>query len=295
VFETFRIDQLVVFVAAVEEGSFSAAGRKLGRVQSAVSHAIAGLESSLGVDLFDRSGRRPTLTAAGRRMLVEAELVLGQARSMRACAEGLAGGARHSLELAVNPAYPLGRLASVVASLKRAFPSVRVKLDVTAIGQVLPTIRAGDADAGVGVLLDSGHVADMEVSSAGSVHMVAVCAPTMPLAALAAPQEEAALARHTQVVLCERGAEQLPARGVLAPNTLRVTDIHAKGALLRAGLGWGSMPLHMVRAELASGDLVRLRPLPWPDDGHRLDFSLFRRREQAIDPVMQWLVTALGR
>jgi DNA-binding transcriptional LysR family regulator len=48
------LDQLRTFVAAVEQGSFSAAGRKLRRSQSVVSQTLATLERRLGVKLFDR-------------------------------------------------------------------------------------------------------------------------------------------------------------------------------------------------------------------------------------------------
>ena len=53
--DPLTLDQLRVFVAVVEEGSFRAAAKRLGRVQSAVSHAVAGLETELEVALFDRS------------------------------------------------------------------------------------------------------------------------------------------------------------------------------------------------------------------------------------------------
>lgn len=55
-------DQIQAFVMAAELGSFSAAARQMGKVQSAVSTAIANLEIDAGVELFDRSGRAPVLT-----------------------------------------------------------------------------------------------------------------------------------------------------------------------------------------------------------------------------------------
>ncbi|HHA2226897.1 TPA: LysR family transcriptional regulator [Enterobacter ludwigii] len=59
------IDQLRTFIAAVDEGSFSAAGRKLRRAQSVVSATLANLESQVGFPLFERTGRYPKLTEAG--------------------------------------------------------------------------------------------------------------------------------------------------------------------------------------------------------------------------------------
>lgn len=79
------LDQLRTFVAAVDEGSFSAAARRLNRVQSAVSTWVSGLEAQIGVVLFDRSGRYPKLTSEGVLLLADARnIVSGATRSRRA-------------------------------------------------------------------------------------------------------------------------------------------------------------------------------------------------------------------
>jgi DNA-binding transcriptional LysR family regulator len=62
----FSADQVPLFLAVLDAGSFSAAARKLGRVPSAVSMAIAQLEAELDLQLFDRSGREPVPSAARR-------------------------------------------------------------------------------------------------------------------------------------------------------------------------------------------------------------------------------------
>ena len=64
--DAVTLDQLRVFVAAAETGSFSGAARRLKRAQSAVSHAVMSLEAALEIRLFDRGGRTPVLTEAGR-------------------------------------------------------------------------------------------------------------------------------------------------------------------------------------------------------------------------------------
>ena len=83
----FNLQQLSAFVATVEQGSFSAAGRSLGKAQSAVSTAVANLEVDLAVNLFDRSRREPLLTAAGQALLPQARLVLEQARAFQGQAD----------------------------------------------------------------------------------------------------------------------------------------------------------------------------------------------------------------
>src|SRR6201981_5958 len=66
------LDQLRTFIAAADEGSFSAAGRKLRRAQSVVSQTLANLEGQFGVKLFDRTRRRPVLTPQGQVLLAHA-------------------------------------------------------------------------------------------------------------------------------------------------------------------------------------------------------------------------------
>jgi DNA-binding transcriptional LysR family regulator len=86
------LDQLRTFIAAAEEGSFSAAGRHLQRAQSVVSQTLANLEAQLGVKLFDRSRRLPTLTYEGRALLADARAVAGKVDRFKARAKRLASG-----------------------------------------------------------------------------------------------------------------------------------------------------------------------------------------------------------
>ena len=79
--DPLTLDQMRVLVAVAETGSFSAAARKLGRVQSAISQAIQTLEATLGLSLFDRSGKTPQLTDPGRALV-------GDARALIAGAQG---------------------------------------------------------------------------------------------------------------------------------------------------------------------------------------------------------------
>src|SRR5689334_16060920 len=98
----YSLDQLAGFLAVVEEGSFSAAGRKLGRVQSAISYGIAQLESALDMQLFDRNGHTPVLTDAGHRLAAEAKLVLAQARDLAEVAARLRAGIEPELRVVVD-------------------------------------------------------------------------------------------------------------------------------------------------------------------------------------------------
>ena len=71
-----NLEHIRMLVLSADLGSFSACARKLGKVQSAVSHGINSLEIDLNVTLFDRSTRKPTLTPAGERLYRSAKALL---------------------------------------------------------------------------------------------------------------------------------------------------------------------------------------------------------------------------
>src|ERR1700736_6696121 len=102
----FSLDQLRTFIAAADEGNFSAAGRRLRRAQSVVSQTLANLERQIGVKLFDRSTRIPMLTDQGRALRADARAVAGDIDLFKARAKSLAGGLEPELSVAVDVMFP---------------------------------------------------------------------------------------------------------------------------------------------------------------------------------------------
>jgi len=93
---------------------------------------------------------------------------------------------------------------------------------------------------------------------------------------------------HIQLVLSDR-SRLTEGRdfAVLSRKTWRLADLSAKHALLREGVGWGTMPLPMVEADLASGALVLLN---LPDHtGGRYRLSAIWRRDSPPGPAAAWL------
>jgi DNA-binding transcriptional LysR family regulator len=291
-FEDYSLDQLTVFLAVVDEGSFSAAGRRVGRVQSAVSHAIGTLEDALGVQLFDRSRRRPQLTAAGERLASEARLLLAQARELRQVARTLEGGLESEVVLAVDPLYPPSRLSEVFRRFSDAHPTVSMRVISALLEDAVALVRSGEVDLGV-CNVGPAHDDLLESRPTGSVQLIPVCAAGHRLAAAAAPQRAALLRRATQVVLTER-SQATQDQGVIGATTWRVTDLETKLALIRAGVGWGSAPVERVASDLESGRLVRLHPEPWPRGGHQIELHTLVRSDRPLGPAATWLREALA-
>src|ERR1700733_5963497 len=119
------LDQIAVFLAIVESGSFTAAARKLGRATSVISYAIANLETQLGVALFTRAGaRRPRLTEAGRAILSDSRGIALALDGLLAKARGLTQGLEAEVALVVDVMLPTKRLVPALGEFSRKFPTV---------------------------------------------------------------------------------------------------------------------------------------------------------------------------
>lgn len=284
------LDHLRIFLAVVEEGSFNRAARKLGRALSIVSYAIAQLEAQLDVTLFDRAGsRRPVLTERGRALVSEAREVSDGVDGLLAKVRSLRQGLEAELAIAVDVMMPGDALARLLRDFQTMYPRVALRLHVEALGAVAALVlegRATFAIAGPEIV----DLPELEREGVGAVRLVPVAAPSHPLAQMAriAPGEAR---RHLQLVLTDRSSLTAGRDfAVLAPRTWRLADLGAKHMLLREGLGWGSMPIHVVRDDLAAGRLVELA-LPERQAG---DYALnaLWRRDTPPGPAALWVLEA---
>ena len=121
-------DNLQVFLAVLDHGSFSAAARSLRRVPSAVSMAIANLEAELDLQLFDRSGREPRPTAAARSLEPQARLVDAQLKALQVQALGLTQGLESRLTLAIAPELLAAPWSGALSTLAADYPLLEVEV-----------------------------------------------------------------------------------------------------------------------------------------------------------------------
>lgn len=285
------LDQLAVLVAIADAGSLAAAGRALGRATSVIAYQLDGLEAQLGLALFTRgTTRRPALTDAGRLVLAHARETLDNVSALQAGVAALASGQEAELSLSVSVMFPIRTLVAALTALQARFPTLAVRLHVEALGAVQARLFDGSATLAIGGALDGVNDRLVRHSLAG-VPLVPVAAPAHPLARPGIAPGEAQ--RHLQLVLTDRS--RLTAGrdfGVLSPRSWRLGDMGAKHALLKAGAGWGNMPVPMVAADLAAGSLVRLELPDWP--GTTYPIELLHRPDHTPGPAARWLMEWLA-
>jgi len=291
-YDPVTLDQLRTFVAVVEEGSFSAAARKLRRVQSAISTSMANLESQLEVPIWDRTTKVAGLTQQGRTLLTAARRVLGEVDALRRLTSEMVNGLEAMVSLCVDALFPPGVLVELCGAFAKELPSVDLRIDTQVMSAVSARVIQGAAT--LGIASPGGITAGLERQALSAVRMVPVVGASHPLAAVKGKISQRRFADVIQIVLSERSESGIDDRGVLSPRTWRVADLHTKHMMLAAGLGWGNLPEHLVREDIANGKLVVIEPEPWGKDEHTLYFSAVYRGDTTFGPAHRWLLRKLG-
>lgn len=256
----FDLDHLRILLAAVDNGSFSAAARALGRVPSAVSMAIANLEAELGLELFDRSGREPRPTLHAMALLPQARLLLEQLRLLNQHALSLSQELEPSLTLVLVPELMAAApWHEALRALSDEFPLLEVNVLSAAQADALAMLQDGRADL---ALVFERYGMDPREGFQEVAHetLVAVLAPDHPLLARmpAGTIRDQHLLGERQIVMAGRHADQVDKRIAMSRLQWKTDNPVAALRLVTAGLGWAWLPAGFVRAPLADGQLVQI-------------------------------------
>jgi DNA-binding transcriptional LysR family regulator len=257
----FTSDNVHIFLAVLDAGSFSAAARRLKRVPSAVSMAMGHLEAELGLALFDRAGREPQPTAAARALEPQARQLAAQLRQLQAHALSLTQGLESRLALAIAPELLTAPWAAPLATLAQDYPLLEVEVLAAQQADALRLLHEGRVQLALVFERPSldGREGFQEV---GSETLVAVMAPGHPVLQAAGDGgllREAHLIETRQIVVASRDrAITDPGWSSMRARSGAPTRPRAALSLIKAGLGWGWLPRSFVRASLLEGTLREL-------------------------------------
>jgi DNA-binding transcriptional LysR family regulator len=177
-----ELRQLEHFVAVAEERHFTRAAERVTIVQSGLSASIRALEAELGAELFVRSTRRVSLTAAGHALLPEARRALGAARAGRDAVSAVDGLRRGELSVGITQVFPPSLdLPGIIADFQRTYPGIELRLWQAGPGAQLAALREGRLDLSFLPLIDPPG-SDITVTPLHSDRLVFACSPDHELA-----------------------------------------------------------------------------------------------------------------
>lgn len=253
---------LHAFVAVVDAGSFSEAGRHLGVVPSTISKHVASLEGRIHGQLIVRSTRRLFVTELGRRFYDRCLVILDEVRQAEEEIGEYNSEPQGLLKVTVPTVFAVHQLGSVLCDFVAKYP--KVSLDARATTETLDLIEAGiDVGIRVSSSLDPGLVA---VKLAANMRVF--CASPDYLAKNGRPESVAALVKHNCVV--SRGNSQGPrwpsrrpdgsVQYVTVGGNFATDDGDLARAALLKGVGVGYIARHLVYEDLVAEQLVELFP-----------------------------------
>lgn len=258
-----------VFVAAAEEGSLSAAARRLGVSPSAVSQQLSVLEAALGAVLLDRSGRPVQVTPAGAMFRRHAQTILNAASEARAelAMADLSG--MTTLRLGVIEDFDSDVTPRLLSALASDLKGCRFLLETGASHRLMDQLEARALD----IVIAADTATDSTPEDWREIHPIL----SEPFVAVAPPGrqiEDLPLILYTARHLMGRQiAAHLSRHGLKPAHRFELDSYAAILAMVAGGEGWTiltPLALHQARAFRAQ---VEVRPLPLPALARTLSLS----------------------
>jgi DNA-binding transcriptional LysR family regulator len=284
------LEHWAVLAAVVDQGGFAPAAAVLHRSQSAVSYAVARLQSALDVPLLVIEGRKGVLTAEGQALLKRVRPLLRDLETLERLARSLKQGWESELKLVVDAAFPRERLLKIIAELRQLCPNTQIELSDAVLSGAEQAIVDGSAD----VVVTSHVPAEFLGEFLMDVTFIAVARPDHVLFALERVLSVDDLARHLQIVVRDSGTKAPRDEGWLgAERRCTVSSLESSLAMIEAGLGYAWIPEHLIAQSLHRG---ALRPLPLAAGGARkLSLHLVLVRPEPAGPAARAAVECFER
>ena len=292
------LEQLRIFVAVAERQHVTQAAASLNVAQSAVSAAIAALETRHGTRLFDRQGRGVRLSEAGSVFLAEARAVLARAEAAEAVLSDYTGLRRGRLAIAASQTIGNYWLPRHIVALKHAYPGINLALTLDNTHQVGRAIHEGMADLGFveGWVED----ADLMKTVVGRDQLVLLVHPDHAWAKRA-PKKKDELSRHSWV-LREVGSgtrdvflKRLGELGLALSDldvALELPSNEAVRSAVEAGVGATALSASVAAASLEAG-LLHHVPFPLPDRAFTVLQHRRRQTSRAAEVFMQIVLQSI--
>lgn len=258
-----NLNEIVIFMAVADAGSFVRGGRSMGITGSAASKAIARLEARLGTRLLHRNSHSVSLTTEGQSFFDGGQRILAAVDEAEASIAGSDSIPRGLFRLTVPDAFGRGTILPLVKRYLETWPEVR--MDVTFSDRSVDIVEEG---FDLAIRIGGGNAPAGLISRVIQKYPVRLCAAPSYLETRGRPEHAEALSRH-DCILFRSGTqtqewhaettggipEKLPARG-----RLRMNSAHAIHDAALAGLGIALLPSVLVDEDIAEQRLAHVLP-----------------------------------
>ncbi|HEQ1858308.1 TPA: LysR family transcriptional regulator [Providencia alcalifaciens] len=279
-FKSYSPEALWAFIEIVSQRSFTLAARKLGKSQSTISTAISNLEIDLGLTLFDRQFRKPTLTEAGRKVYNHALDIISANENLHALTCRLAENIEHCLTIVFSDHY-ITPQAHLMSEFSKAFPDVELECIVAENIDAVKLLQDKRAHLGIILSMDT-YPVDITVSKlALTSHLSLYVAHSHPLASVKNLSYKD-LMPYRQLYLNHIHGDQKPFHSKIwsAPQYLMLMEMAIQQ------FGWVELP-HVLVDLYAQNQLTRLSLPGYPKT---VPLDLIWSRNTELGPAANWVI-----
>ncbi|MDO6765681.1 LysR family transcriptional regulator [Agarivorans sp. 1_MG-2023] len=255
----FSIEQVTVLVASADLGSFSAAARSMGKSHSAVSIAINNLEDDLGVQLFDRSTKFPTLTEDGLRFYNQSQLLLRQVERMQAAAQSSIDQVEQLIRIGLGELVPFAMVETVLEKTASKFPHTRLSVVRNEHATLVDMLENKELNLVVAGC-SQGTTRSVDFFSIAELPLAFICSPDSPLADLPIVDNETLLSSRQLMCTSMLNNPSLRNYGSVSPDTWQITNQEDMLKLVEQGIGWAGVPKVLAEERAAMGTLKIFKP-----------------------------------
>ncbi len=280
-------EQLLMFQAVIETGSFSAAARKLGKVPSAVSMSIANLEIDLDLTLFDRKGREPIPTDEARVLYEKTSQLLIEMNQWKQHAHALSTGLEANLTLVIVSELLHTNWTDYICLLESRFPDLQINIVSAPQEDALQMLLDGSAQ--LALMFEREHLDNREqFVELKREALIPVISNHHPLASQNQISYEQILTTR-QIVVASRD-ETLKPELLFSKHYWRTDNHHSACLMILRNLGWGVLPQEMFKEnpELKN----KLKALDLLDFTPRFEYyvDLVWSRESELGAAARYLI-----
>lgn len=249
-----NLEHIHAFIAVCECGGVNAAAEKLYKSPSTISHAMGKLQDQLGLKLFEQRGRRLHLTEQGAVILKQAKKLLDEKQSLLGVAAHMQQDYRAEISLAVDAICPHEVLLQALSDFSQQYPACHIKLHEGVLSGAEEQLLNGLANVCIAYRIPQGFLGEQLID----ISFVPVVCASHPMAGQMAISSRQLMAQR-QVVIGDSGREGKVDSGWLkATQRWTVSSMHTAIEIILSGMAFGWVPAHLIRSELAAGELVEL-------------------------------------
>jgi DNA-binding transcriptional LysR family regulator len=227
-------------------------------VPSTISYTVSKLEEDLGMQLFERTGPKVALTAAGRELLREGRYLLKAASDLECRVRRVSSGWETEFVIGMDSLLsPIG-LNEDIAEFYACADQTRLRIVQESLSGTWEALLDRRVDLLVGAAGEGPSGGGYTAFPLGQIPFVFTLSPAHPLADLSRPLTKADLSAHRAISVAD-SARRLPVRTVgllFGQDVLTVSDMRTKFEFQVAGVGFGFLPEPWARHGIEAGLLV---------------------------------------